>query len=115
MNARRISVLAATAAAVALPVLAAPAASAAPTSAPTAMKASRACDRVGPWEIHTNAVNLRSKATTNSKAVGVLYKGHRFKVHSTSGSWVNVTDLTTGVRGWASQSYVYRDVYMCLD
>ncbi|MFF8992547.1 SH3 domain-containing protein [Streptomyces sp. NPDC014983] len=113
MNARRIAVLAATAAAVTLPVLAAPAATAAPQQVTTA--ASHDCHDPGPWGIHAKAVTLRSKPTTKSTALGILYKGHKFSVHSTKGNWVNVTDKTTGVRGWASQNYVYRDVYMCLD
>jgi hypothetical protein len=112
VRARRIAVSAAIAAAIAVPVLTAPAATAA---TPTAAVADRPCDRVGPWTNHASAVNLRSRATTNSTKVGVLYKSHKFKVHSTSNNWVNLTDTTTGVRGWASQSYVYREVYMCLD
>jgi uncharacterized protein YgiM (DUF1202 family) len=112
MRARRIAVSAAIAAAVAVPVLTAPAATAA---TPAAAVAERPCERPGPWVNHANAVNLRSKASTNSTKVGVLYKSHKFKVHSTSGNWVNLTDTTTGVRGWASQTYVYREVRMCLD
>ncbi|MFI1765195.1 SH3 domain-containing protein [Streptomyces sp. NPDC020800] len=113
MRLRSAAVPAVVAAALTVPVLTAPAASAAPAT--TSAAATRPCDRPGPWGIHANAVNLRSKPTTSSKAVGVLYKSHKFKVHSTSGNWVNLTDTTTGVRGWASQTYVYRDVYMCLD
>ncbi|MFK0179692.1 hypothetical protein ACIQVR_27400 [Streptomyces xanthochromogenes] len=52
----------------------------------------------------TNAVTICSKATTHSTALGVLYKSHKLKVHS----W-------TGVRGWVSGKYAYRDVKMCLD
>ncbi|MFE6272244.1 SH3 domain-containing protein [Streptomyces goshikiensis] len=113
MRIRRAAVPAVMATALAVPILAASAASATPVTKSTV--ASRPCDRPGPWGIHATAVNLRSKPTTSSKAVGVLYKSHKFKVHSTSGNWVNLTDTTTGIRGWASQTYVYRDVYMCLD
>lgn len=118
VSARRIAVLAATAAAVALPVLSAPAATAAPahaTSAPTAVKAYGECDKVGPYKVHAKAVTIRSKPTTKSTKLGILYKSHKFKVHSTTktGSWVNITDRKTGVRGWVSGTYVYPTVYTC--
>jgi hypothetical protein len=32
-----------------------------------------------------------------------------------SGNWLYITDKTTGVNGWVSGTYVYRDVRMCLD
>ncbi|MFF9785712.1 SH3 domain-containing protein [Streptomyces nigrescens] len=119
MSARRIAVLSATAAALALPVLSAPAANAAPAHAPTAVTASAKagpCDRVGPYKVHANSVTIRSKPTTKSTALGVLYKSHKFTVHSTTktGSWVNVTDKKTHVRGWVSGQYVYPTVYTCL-
>ncbi|MEU6331568.1 SH3 domain-containing protein [Streptomyces sp. NPDC047049] len=119
MSARRIAVLAATAAAVALPVVSAPAATAAPahaSSSATSVKAYGECDRVGPYKLHAKAVNIRSKASSSSTKLGVLYKSHKFKVHSTtkSGSWVNITDRKTGVRGWVSGAYVYPTVYTCL-
>ncbi|WP_055526778.1 SH3 domain-containing protein [Streptomyces graminilatus] len=119
MSARRIAVLAATATAVALPLLSAPAATAAPESAATALPASSCTSNPYlPWAVHgTNAVTIRSKASAKSTALGVLYKRHKFKVHSyTKGQkWVNITDKNTGVRGWVSGKYVYRDVKMCLD
>ncbi|AJT62498.1 hypothetical protein T261_0809 [Streptomyces lydicus] len=47
----------------------------------------------------------------NSTAVGILYRGHKFTVHKTakSGFWVYITDKSTGVRGWVSGNYVYRE------
>ncbi|MFB6884136.1 SH3 domain-containing protein [Streptomyces noursei] len=120
MSVRRLAVLAATAAAVAAPVLAAPAATAAPaTAAPAAARAVPAdwCHShpLMPWAMHgTNAVNIRSKATTHSTVLGVLYKSHGFTVHKKSGGWVYVTDKKTHVTGWVSGQYVYQDVRMCL-
>lgn len=101
--------------ALALPLFGAASASAAPAQAPASAPTSRLCDRPGPWAMHTNAVTIRSKASTKSTAVGVLYRSHRFTVHKTSGNWHYITDKSTGVKGWVSGSYVYRDVYMCLD
>ncbi|WP_405749026.1 SH3 domain-containing protein [Streptomyces sp. NBC_01411] len=116
MSARRIAVLAATAAAVALPLLSAPAATAAPTAA---SKTVWSCpDKPTlPYTLHANAVTIRSKATTKSTAVGVLYKSHKFTVHKTTkgGACVYITDKNTKKTGWVSGKYVYRDVRMCLD
>ena len=66
------------------------------------------CSKAGPWEIHASAVNLRSQPSTSSTILGILYKGQHFTVHSSTGYWVNLTDTTTGIRGWASQTYVYQ-------
>ncbi|MGW0868296.1 SH3 domain-containing protein [Streptomyces sp. NPDC002611] len=119
MSARRIAVLAATAAAVALPLLSAPAATAAPTTATPASTSWSCPDKPPlPYKVHgTNAVTIRSKATTNSTAVGVLYKSHKFTVHKTTkgAKWLYITDKNTGKKGWVSGKYVYRDVRMCLD
>jgi uncharacterized protein YgiM (DUF1202 family) len=119
MSARRIAVLAATAAAVALPLLSAPAATAAPASVATAVPASSCTTNPYlPWAVHgTTAVTIRSKDTTKSTAVGILYKSHKVTVHSyTKGAtWVNITDKNTKVRGWVSGKYFYRDVRMCTD
>ncbi|WP_308297151.1 SH3 domain-containing protein [Streptomyces sp. UNOB3_S3] len=65
--------------------------------------------------IDAKAVTIRSQATTKSTAVGVLYRGQKITVRKTSGNWHYITDRTTGVTGWVSGTYVYRDVYMCLD
>ncbi|MGX1759887.1 SH3 domain-containing protein [Streptomyces lydicus] len=111
MRARRLSVLAATAAAVALPVISAPAATAA---AHTAV-ASENCHKEGPWKIGTSAVRIHSKPSSKSTVVGVLYQGHKWSHGKTHGSWVHVKDKTTGVSGWASMSYVYPIIYTCLD
>ncbi|MYT96590.1 MULTISPECIES: SH3 domain-containing protein [unclassified Streptomyces] len=115
MRSPRIAVSVAVVGALALPLLGATSASAAPAQAPASAPTSRPCDRPGPWAVHTNAVTIRSKASTKSTAVGVLYRSHRFTVHKTSGNWHYITDKSTGVKGWVSGSYVYRDVYMCLD
>ncbi|MCQ9179117.1 SH3 domain-containing protein [Streptomyces sp. IBSBF 2953] len=114
MSARRIAVLAATAAAVALPLLSAPAATAVPQSVATAMPASSCTTNPYlPWAVHgTSAVTIRSKATTKSTAVGVLYKSHKTTKGAT---WVYITDKNTKKTGWVSGKYVYRDVRMCLD
>ncbi|MGY4968358.1 SH3 domain-containing protein [Streptomyces nigrescens] len=112
MRARRLSVIAATAAAVALPVLAAPAATAAPVAHTVA--ASDPCDREGPWEIHASAVRIHSKPSSKSAVVGLLYKSHKWSHGKTHGYWVAVKDKTTGVSGWASTSVVYPTVYTCL-
>lgn len=119
MSARRIAVLAATAAAVALPLLSAPAATAAPQSVATAVPASSYTTHPYlPWAVHgTTAVTIRSKATTKSTAVGILYKSHKFTVHKTTAGakWVYITDKNTKKTGWVSGQYVYRDVRMCTD
>ncbi|OXY93484.1 hypothetical protein BEK98_22370 [Streptomyces diastatochromogenes] len=97
--------------ALALPIASATTATAAPASALTA----QSCNDPGPWVIGTKAVTIRSKASAKSTPVGILYRGHKFTVHKTSGHWRYITDRTTGVKGWVSATYVYRDVRMCLD
>ncbi|MFD4119115.1 SH3 domain-containing protein [Streptomyces niveus] len=116
MRSTRIAISATLLGVLALPAAPAVAAvSAAPASAPVTALAERPCERPGPWVIGTKAVTIRSKATTKSTAVGVLYKGHKFTVHKSSGNWHYITDRTTGVKGWVSGTYVYRDVRICLD
>ncbi|MFF6772765.1 SH3 domain-containing protein [Streptomyces sp. NPDC012637] len=119
MRSTRIAISAAMLGALALPIASATAATAAPSAVPssaqTALPTIRDCDRPGPWVIGTRAVTIRSKATTRSTAVGILYRGHSFTVHRTIGNWHYITDRTTGVKGWVSGTYVYRDVRMCLD
>ncbi|MEV4449504.1 SH3 domain-containing protein [Streptomyces mirabilis] len=101
--------------ALALPVLSATTASAAP-AAVSAVPAS-SCSSLPPlpYEVHAKAVTIRSKASSKSTALGVLYKSHKFSVAKKSGNWLYITDKTTGVKGWVSGTYVYRDVRMCLD
>ncbi|NGO42917.1 SH3 domain-containing protein [Streptomyces sp. YC419] len=101
--------------ALALPIASATAATAAPAAAPGSAPATRLCDRPGPWVISTKAVTIRSKASVTSTRLGILYRGHKFTVHKTSGNWHSIRDKTTGVKGWVSGTYVYRDVRMCLD
>ncbi|MER0476970.1 SH3 domain-containing protein [Streptomyces sp. Edi2] len=117
MRSQRISVLAATAAAIALPVLAAPAANAAPAATTATQAAVQGDGYPCPvWKLHAKAVNLRAKPSSHSRALGVLYRSHKFKVHSWTkrgGGWVNVTDTTTGIRGWASGNYLYSSVSVC--
>ncbi|WP_262508560.1 SH3 domain-containing protein [Streptomyces spongiicola] len=116
MRSTRIAISAAMLGALALPVLSATTANAAPVAtAATAVPAS-SCSSLPPlpYEVHTKAVTIRSKATTKSTAVGVLYRSHKFTVHKKSGNWLYITDKTTGVKGWVSGTYVYRDVRMCL-
>ncbi|MEU0942512.1 SH3 domain-containing protein [Streptomyces canus] len=118
MSARRIAVLVATAAAVALPLLSVPAATAAPTVSPASTSYSCPNKPPLPYKVHgTNAVTIRSKATTKSTAVGILYKSHKFTVHKTTkgATWLYITDKNTTKKGWVSGKYVYRDVRMCLD
>jgi len=100
-------------ASVAIPATASAASAA--TTAPATVPLVRACDRPGPWTISTSAVKIRKSPSTSSTAVGVLYKGHRFTVHSSRSGWHFITDLTTGVKGWAPGTYVYREARMCLD
>ncbi|MFJ4689224.1 SH3 domain-containing protein [Streptomyces sp. NPDC088789] len=112
MPARHITAMA-IAGVLALPLLSAPVANAASPALVAA--ASQSCNRPGPWVIATKAVTIRAKATTDSTARGILYKGHKFTVHKTSKNWHYITDRTTGVKGWVSGAYVYRDVRMCLN
>ncbi|MFE9367797.1 SH3 domain-containing protein [Streptomyces sp. NPDC006978] len=115
MRSTRIAVSAAMLGALALPVLSATTASAAPAA--VAAVAASSCSSLPPlpYTVHTKAVTIRSKASSKSTALGVLYKGHKFSVSKKSGNWLYITDKTTGVKGWVSGSYVYRDVRMCLD
>ncbi|MEV1040450.1 SH3 domain-containing protein [Streptomyces sp. NPDC050204] len=118
MSVRRLAAVVTISAAVALPVLVAPSATAVPrTSAPAGVSADWCHDHPYlPYAVHgTSAVKIRAKASTSSTALGVLYKSHKFTVHSATKSWVNITDKNTGVRGYVSATYVYRDVRMCLD
>ncbi|MGW0728962.1 SH3 domain-containing protein [Streptomyces mirabilis] len=115
MRSTRIAISAAMLGALALPVLSATTASAAP-AAVSAVPAS-SCSSLPPlpYEVHAKAVTIRSKASSKSTALGVLYKSHKFSVAKKSGNWLYITDKTTGVKGWVSGTYVYRDVRMCLD
>jgi uncharacterized protein YgiM (DUF1202 family) len=114
MRSTRIAISAAMLGALALPVLSATTASAA--TVPTAATAA-SCHNLPPlpYTVHAKAVTIRSKASSKSTALGVLYKSHKFTAHKKSGNWVYITDKTTGVKGWVSGTYVYRDVRMCLD
>jgi uncharacterized protein YgiM (DUF1202 family) len=116
MRSTRIAVSAAMLGALALPVLSATTASAAPLAAVAPAALASSCSSLPPlpYEVHTAAVTIRSKATTKSTALGVLYRSHKFTVHKKSGNWLYITDRTTGVKGWVSGIYVYRDVRMCL-
>ncbi|MET9832824.1 SH3 domain-containing protein [Streptomyces sp. NPDC006385] len=99
--------------ALALPVLSTAPVSAAPAAATSVVTP---CPDLPPlpYEVHASAVTIRSKASSKSTAVGVLYKSHKFTVHKKSGNWLYITDRTTGVKGWVSGTYVYRDTRMCL-
>ncbi|MFE5162976.1 SH3 domain-containing protein [Streptomyces sp. NPDC056697] len=115
MRSTRIAISAAMLGALALPVLSATTASAAP-AAVSAAPASSCYDQPPlPYEVHAKAVTIRSKASSKSTALGVLYKSHKFSVSKKSGNWAFITDKSTGVRGWVSGTYVYRDIRMCLD
>ncbi|MGW7303961.1 SH3 domain-containing protein [Streptomyces sp. NPDC054835] len=114
MRFTRAALCAVALASVAVPA-AASAATAATTTAPAAVPLVRDCDRPGPWTIGTSAVKIRKSPSTSATAVGILYKGHRFTVHSSRSGWHYITDTTTGVKGWVSGTYVYREVRMCLD
>ena len=113
MRSTRIAISAAMLGTLALPMLSTAPASAAPAAATIVAP----CPDLPPlpYTVHASAVTIRSKATTKFTAVGVLYKSHKFTVHKKSGNWLYITDKTTGVKGWVSGTYVYRDVRMCLD
>ncbi|WP_424883422.1 SH3 domain-containing protein [Streptomyces sp. SLBN-8D4] len=100
--------------ALALPILSTAPASAAPGAAASVVTP---CSYLPPlpYKVHASAVTIRSRASSKSTAVGVLYKSHKFTVHKKSGNWLYITDRTTGVKGWVSGTYVYRDTRMCLD
>lgn len=114
MRSTRIAISTAMLGALALPILSTAPASAAPAAATSAVTA---CPDLPPlpYKVHASAVTIRSRATAKSTAVGVLYKSHKFTVHKRSGNWLYITDRTTGVKGWVSGTYVYRDTRMCLD
>lgn len=115
MRSTRIAISAAMLGALALPVLSATTASAAPAAVAAAPASSCSSLPPLPYEVHTTAVTIRSKASSKSTALGVLYKSHKFSVSKKSGNWLYITDKSTGVKGWVSGTYVYRDVRMCLD
>ncbi|MGP3733008.1 SH3 domain-containing protein [Streptomyces sp. GDS52] len=115
MRSSRMALSAAVLGVLALPIVSATAATAAPASVPSTMPAVRTCDRPGPWDIGTQAVAIRSKASAKSTRFDILSRDHRFTVHKTRGNWHFITDTTTGSRGWGSGPYVYRDVRMCLN
>ncbi|MEU3549920.1 SH3 domain-containing protein [Streptomyces longwoodensis] len=108
MRSTRIAISAVMLGALALPVLSATTASATPASRCSSQPPL-------PYEVHTAAVTIRSKATTHSTALGELYKSYPFSVTKKSGNWLYITDKTTGVKGWVSGTYVYRDVRMSTD
>ncbi|MCA1269735.1 SH3 domain-containing protein [Streptomyces sp. 7G] len=111
----RTNRVAAVCAALALPAVTATAANAA---VPGVAAVSASCRQADPYKVHgASAVTIRSKASSNSRAVGVLYRAQKFMVRkkTKTGSWVYITDKKTGVTGWVSGAYVYRTVYMCLD
>ncbi|MFD7958392.1 SH3 domain-containing protein [Streptomyces ardesiacus] len=105
-----------------LGVLAMPALSATPASAATVPAAATAAPAMSchnlpplPYAVHAKTVTIRSKTSSKSTALGVLYKSYTFRVAKKSGNWLSITNKTTGVKGWVSGTYVYRDVRMCLD
>ncbi|MGW5679733.1 SH3 domain-containing protein [Streptomyces sp. NPDC003860] len=103
----------------AVPLTTAPTAQAAPQAAPQAAEASTpassGCLRPGDWYITTKALTIRSKATTNSTALGVLYDHQYFVVHQKYGKWYLITNRATGVKGYVSTAYVRQDIRMCLN
>ncbi|MFF4363441.1 SH3 domain-containing protein [Streptomyces sp. NPDC001604] len=115
MRSTRIAISAALLGALALPLPLAftTTASAAPAQAPSVIDPT--CTKPGPWTLSTKAVTIRAKASVNSEALGILYRGHKFTVHKTSGKWRYITDRTTGVKGWVSAKYVSRPSGVCLD
>lgn len=115
MRSTRIAISVAMLGTLALPVLCATTASAAPAAVTAAPASSCSSLPPLPYKVHASAVTIRSKATTKSTALGVLYKSHKFTVHKKSGNWLYITDRSTGVKGWVSGTYVYRDTRMCLD
>ncbi|MFI8880262.1 SH3 domain-containing protein [Streptomyces sp. NPDC055243] len=117
MRSTRIAISAAMLGALALPVLSATTASAATMPAAATAAPAASCHNLPPlpYTVHAKAVTIRSKASAKSTAVGVLYKSHKFSVSKKSGKWLYIKDKSTGVKGWVSATYVYRDVRMCLD
>lgn len=115
MRSTRIAISAAMLGALALPVLSATTASAAPAAVSAAPASDCSSLPPLPYEVHAKAVTIRSKASSKSTALGVLYKSDKFSVAKKSGNWLYITDKSTGVKGWVSGTYVYRDAQMCLD
>ncbi|WP_309136900.1 SH3 domain-containing protein [Streptomyces sp. SM18] len=99
MRFTRIAVSAAMLGALAVPTLSATTASAAPATVAAAPASSCSSLPPLPYEVRTAAVTIRSKATTKSTALGVLYRSHKFTVHKKSGNWLYITDRSTGVKG----------------
>ncbi|MEV0445816.1 SH3 domain-containing protein [Streptomyces spectabilis] len=112
MRSARIAASAAALGVLVYPLAAARAASASPSPAASTTLVSQ-CESFGPWGVYAKAVTIRSKASTNSTALGVLYRSHRFTVHKTKGNWRYITDRSTGVKGWVSAKYVHREIEDC--
>ncbi|WP_217550069.1 SH3 domain-containing protein [Streptomyces sp. GbtcB6] len=114
MRSTRIAVPAALLGALALPLASAATASATPAVAPASVTDST-CSKPGLRTLTTKAVTIRAKASDNSKALGILYRGHKFTVHRPSDKRRYTTDETTGVTGWISSTYVHHPADVCLD
>jgi hypothetical protein len=114
MRSSRIAAVAALTGARVMPVVSASSANAAPAASAVSAVA-LSCNDPGPWIVGTAAVRIHSRPSTSSTVVGVLYRSQKFTAHRVSGNWVYITDRSTGVTGWVSHTYVYRDVRFCLD
>ncbi|MFF6852767.1 SH3 domain-containing protein [Streptomyces antimycoticus] len=62
-------------------------------------------------------MNIRSKASTHSTAVGVAYKGQTCKASDYSNGWDKIKLKKTGVVGWVRSDMVHTpddDVHTCV-
>lgn len=62
-----------------------------------------------------NGLRLRSKGSTSGYIKGLLYRGDKFRVIASQGSWVEVqltkrlaSGLKSGTLGWVYRGYVYK-------
>ncbi len=79
-------------------------------AAPAASAMTPSCTGCEGAQFTANGVNIRSCASTSCASLGLGYKSHTARVYCTGtihqNGFVHVADLTTGVSGWSSESYV---------
>jgi hypothetical protein len=85
----------------------------APQAPATALVSSQ-CDLLGPWQVDTKAVTIRSKASAKITATGVLYASHEFTARKSSANWHYIADKNTGVKGCFCGSQANHEVRTCL-
>jgi len=58
------------------------------------------------WVEVTDAVNMRSGASSADPVIKVQLEGTQLRVVSRDGNWINVVEPGSGVQGWVYKKYV---------